>query len=99
MPIAPAKRRRGEFRLQVLELALGAPPLELAVLKRRHAGGIVAAVFEPLQRVDDRARDRPGPENADNSTHAKIPCPKSIRPTASLRQRAAPSQVKFGEGM
>ena len=43
-----AERRRGKFRLQVLELALGAPPLQPAVLERRHAGGIVAAVFEPL---------------------------------------------------
>ena len=65
-----AKRRRGKLRLQVPELALGAPPRELAVLERRHAGGIVAAVFEPLQRIDNRARDRPGPENPDNSTHS-----------------------------
>ena len=43
-----AQRRRGKFRLQVLEFALGAPPLQTPVLERRHAGGIVAAVFEPL---------------------------------------------------
>ena len=65
----PAERRCGELRLQVLELALGAPPLELAVLERRHAGGIIAAIFEPLQRIDNRAGDRSGPENPDNSTH------------------------------
>ena len=94
----PAERRRGEFRLEVLELALGAPPLQSAVLERRHAGGIVAAVFEPLQRIDDRARDRPGPENPDNSTHAKIPCPKSSRPDEALGRRSASSQVTFGEG-
>ncbi len=69
----PAKRRRGKFRLQVFELALGPPPLQAPVLKRRHAGGIVAAVFEPLQRIDNRARDRPGPENPDNATHGKSP--------------------------
>ena len=71
MPIVAAKRRRGQFRLEVLELALGAPPLQSAVLERRHAGGIIAAIFEPLQRVDNRARDRSGPENPDNSTHPK----------------------------
>ena len=69
----PAKRRRRKLGLQVLQLALGAPPLQLAVLERRHAGRIVAAIFEPLQRVDNRARDRPGPENPDNSTHGKSP--------------------------
>jgi hypothetical protein len=61
-----AQRRRGKFRLQVLEFALGAPPLQPAVLERRHAGGIVAAVFEPLQRIDNRARDWPRPEDADS---------------------------------
>ena len=69
----PAKRRRGKLRLQVLELALRAPPLQPAVLERRHAGGIVAAIFEPLQRIDNRAGDRPSPENPDNSTHGKSP--------------------------
>ena len=75
-----AERRSGEFRLQVPELALGAPPLDTAVFERRDAGGIVAAVFEPLQRIDDQARDRPRPENPDNSTHVKISRPKSVRP-------------------
>ena len=85
----PAKRRRGKFRLEVLQLAFGAPPLQFAVLQRRHPGGIVAAVFEPLQGIDNRARDRPGPENPDNSTHPKIPCPKSIRPGQALGRRPA----------
>ena len=75
-----AQRRRGKFRLEVLEFALGAPPLQPAVLERRQAGGIVAAVFESLQRIDNRARDWPRPEDSDNPTHPKIPCPKSIRP-------------------
>ena len=93
-----AKRRRGEFRLQVLELAFGAPPLQLAVLEGRHAGGIIAAVFEPLQRVDNRACDGARPENPDNSTHPKIPSLKSHRPAEALGQGRASLQVKFGEG-
>jgi hypothetical protein len=48
-----AERSRGKFRLQVLELTLGASPLQPAVLERRHASGIVAAVFEQLQCVDN----------------------------------------------
>ena len=82
----PAKRRGRKLRLQVLEFALGAPPRELAVLERRHAGGIVAAIFEPLQRIDNRAGDRSGPENPDNSTHLKVlvridAAAPSLRPT------------------
>ena len=93
-----AKRRRGEFRLQVPELAFGAPPLQPAVLESRHAGGIIAAVFEPLQRVDDGACDGPRPENPDNSTHPTIPCLKSLRPAEALGHGRASLQVKFGEG-
>ena len=81
-----AERRCGKFRLEVLELAFGAPPVQPAVLERRHAGGIIAAIFEPLQRSDNRARDRPGPENPDNSTHPKVPCPNQ----AAARQALGP---------
>ena len=91
-----AQRRRGKFRLQVLEFALGAPPLQPAVLERRHAGKIVAAVFEPLQRIDNRARDGPGPEDSDNATHWKI-SEIDCRPSRALEQRPAAPQVKFGE--
>ena len=74
-----AKRRCGKFRLQVFQLALGAPSLNTAALERRNAGEIVAAVFEPLQRIDDRTGDGPAPQNSDNSTHRKKPLPQ-IRP-------------------
>ena len=56
--------------LEVAQLALGAPAVELAVLQRGDARGIVAAIFEPLERVDQRARHRLAPENADNAAHA-----------------------------
>ncbi len=48
-----SKRGRRQFGLEVLELALGAPALEPAVFERRHASGVVAAIFEPLQRIDN----------------------------------------------
>ena len=31
----------------------------MAVLHGGHAGGVVAAIFEPLQRIDELASDRP----------------------------------------
>ena len=64
------ERRRGEPGLEVLELALGAPAFKLAVFKGRHPGRVVASIFEAFQCVDDRARNRAGPQNAHNSAHA-----------------------------
>ena len=48
----------GEPQLQVLELALGAAAIEVAVLDGGDAGRIIAAIFEPPQRVDEIARHR-----------------------------------------
>ena len=59
-----------EPRLEVRELALGAAALELAALERRDAGGIVAAIFEPLERIDQLLRHRGASQNADDAAHA-----------------------------
>ena len=66
------ERRLGELDLEVAQLALGAPALQPPVLQRGDAGGIVAAVFEPLQRLDDLRRDRRLAEDADDAAHAAI---------------------------
>src|SRR5262245_54414548 len=55
---------------EVAQLALGPPAGELSALQRGHAGGVVAPVFEPLERIDKQARDRLPSENAYNSAHA-----------------------------
>ena len=94
-----AERRRGELRFEVLQLALGASPVQPAVLDRRHPCGIIAAIFEPLQRGDNRARDRFSPENPDNSTHQIVPCPNQAGLQQALGPGVPESQVKFGEGM
>jgi hypothetical protein len=52
------------------QLALGTPAGKLSGLQGGDAGRVVAAVFEPLERVDERARDRLTSENAHNSAHA-----------------------------
>ena len=65
------QRRLRELDLEVAELALGAPALEpAAVLERCDAGRIIAAVFEPLQRVDDLQRDGRLAQYSDDPTHA-----------------------------
>ena len=68
MPIDAGERLR-RARLEIAQLALARAPRQAAVFERRDARGIIAAVFEPLQRVDDLARDRLLPENADDAAH------------------------------
>ena len=93
------ERLGGEPRLEVLQLSLGAPAREPAVLERRDAGRVVAAVFEALQRVDDRARNRARPENAHNSAHRQDSRSDPIPMKQGLGQGQAVSQVTLGEGM
>src|SRR5262245_6334341 len=57
-------------RLKIAQLAFGAPAGKLPAFQRGDAGGIVASIFEPLERVDQRGRDRLTPEYAHNSAHA-----------------------------
>ncbi len=47
---------------EIAQLAFGPPPDELSAFQRRDAGGVVAPVFEPLERIDKQARDRLTPE-------------------------------------
>jgi len=56
-------------RLEIAELALGAPPRQRAMLERGDAGGIIAAVFEALERIDQLARDWRAPDNSDDPAH------------------------------
>ena len=65
------KRIGVELALQILELALGPPPLELAVLDRADPGAVIAPIFETLEPVEQPPRDRFTPDNPDNSTHAR----------------------------
>jgi hypothetical protein len=64
------QRLTREPGFEVAQLALGPPADELSALQRGHAGGVVAPVFEALERIDKQARDRFTPENANNSAHA-----------------------------
>ena len=60
MPIVPASGSAAEPRLEVGQLALGAAALDVAVHQGGDARRIVAAIFQPLQRVDQQAA-RPAP--------------------------------------
>ena len=69
MPIVPLQRLAVQLGFEIAQLAFGAPARQLAAFQRRDAGGIVAAIFEPLERIDQLRRDRLAAENADNSAH------------------------------
>ena len=59
-----------QSRFKIFEFAFGAAPLEMVAFQRGDAGGIVAAIFKPLERIHQLLRDRTAPENADNAAHA-----------------------------
>src|SRR5581483_3022471 len=78
----PARMADADFSVQRLlrealfeipELPFGAAARKAAAFQRRDARGVVAAIFETLQRIDQAARDRFTPENADNTAHEKSP--------------------------
>ena len=58
MPIVPASGSRARRVPSVASLPSARRRAERAVLERRDAGGVIAAIFEPLERVDQMAGDR-----------------------------------------
>ena len=70
MPVWPASGSARSRVFEVLQLAFGAAALEMVAFQRGDARGIVAAIFEPLERIHQLLRDRTAPENADNAAHA-----------------------------
>ena len=96
MPIRPDSGELLELGLQVAQLAFGAAAVEPAVLEGRHAGGIVAAVFKPLERFDDLRRDRRRADNADDSAHvyASFWCDQSRLRLSALSTRSRHAALK-----
>src|SRR5262249_15446732 len=64
------ERLTREPGFEIAQLALGPPADELSAFQRGDAGGVVAPVVEPLERIDKQAGNRLTPENAYNSAHA-----------------------------
>src|SRR5271154_5664866 len=72
MPDAGMALERSMFqpRFEIPELAFSAAAFEMVTFQRRNARGIIAAIFEALERVHQLLGDRRAPENADDSAHA-----------------------------
>ena len=69
MPVKPASGFSSSSCDQLDELAGAAAALDMAVDERGNACGIIAAIFEPLQRIHDQGRDVARSGNADDAAH------------------------------
>ena len=76
MPVWPASGSALQPRFEVLQLAFGAAAVELAAFQRRDAGGIIAAIFQPLERIHQLLRDRARPRMP-TMPHMRFDIPKS----------------------
>ena len=71
---------KGRARARMPRTLIIEPTRELAaqarqrpVFQRGDAGGIIAAIFEPLQRVDETVRHLFAADDADDSAHGLVP--------------------------
>ena len=58
-----------EQLLKIAQLARSASAAQLTIRDGRNTGGIIAAIFQPLQCIHKLRRNRGLSENSDNSTH------------------------------
>jgi hypothetical protein len=87
-----AERLEREHCFQILELAFGAPPREDTVLERRHAGRVVAAIFEALECFDELRGDRLAADDSDNAAHSSMHSPNRVAERKLRPCRRARSQ-------
>jgi hypothetical protein len=88
-PDAAGQRRALEGRREIAELPLGAAALDMAVHQGRDAGAVVAAIFEPPQRVQQQRSRRTRPDHSHDATHQRlVPC--FVRCCSALSAEARP---------
>ena len=69
------KRIGRQLAGEIVELALGPPALQRAAVNRADACRIIAAIFEPLQPVEQPLRNVAPSDDPDNSAHTLTPPP------------------------
>ena len=67
------ERLEAQLLRQVAELALGPAARDLAALEGSDAGAVIAAIFEPFQRIDQARRNRCGTDDPNNPAHQAFP--------------------------
>src|SRR6185295_11276141 len=63
------QRRLPEPALEILQLAFRPQAGEPTAFEGGDTGGIIAAIFQPLERIDERLGHRRTSENTDDPTH------------------------------
>src|SRR5271155_1942848 len=72
-PVNAFQRRRANGFFQIVQLARRAANLQLAVLlHHRNSGGIIAAIFQALQPLQNQRHHGLGANVADNSAHESL---------------------------
>ena len=87
------QRRARQQGLEIGQLALGTAAVDMAVHQGRDPGGIIAAIGQPLQPVDQKRRRGLPAENADDAAHGISSCSASTSassPGTGLPSRASP---------
>src|SRR5258708_14691298 len=67
------ERVLAQLGFEIAQLALRAAARQPALLQGGDAGGVVAAIFEALERIDQLLRHRLASENADDTAHRAHP--------------------------
>src|ERR1700761_6402502 len=64
------ERISAQPHFQILELAFGTTAIEMIALERCDACGVVAAIFQALERIHQLLRDGSASQDADDTAHA-----------------------------
>src|SRR4029453_9205689 len=83
------ERVRLKLARQIIELAFRSPPFEPAIIDCADAGRIVAAIFQPLEAVEQPLSDIGLPDDSNNSAHYSAAL-RVIRSRKRLAQPAIP---------
>ena len=68
-PDSSGKRLIGNRLFKIVKLALGPSALGRATIQRCHPSRIVAAIFKPLQSVNNWSGNRPVRDHSDDAAH------------------------------
>ena len=77
----------GELLVEGRKAPRRAPAIEPPVADGRNAGGVITAIFKPLQPFDDLGRDVRFPKNADDAAHGAILSPRACALSYQLMLR------------
>src|SRR5690606_36676336 len=75
------QRLHAQLGRQIAQLALGPSAHDGAAFQRGHAGAVIPAVFQALQRVDKTTRDRLITDNSYDPAHAISPWLPDLQPS------------------